>query len=191
MPAIRAEGSSSASIKAPCSRWRDCACVHKASPTPWPSCAINVTSTGGPASSRSSRALGKVATGWMCGLRMNWVPTVSGGLLARGAFARLALQGAGDRADFESETSECVDQIVLQQLVIDVLPAPLAADQSGLFQHRQVPRNRRGTHCKASGDVARGQFLRGQIGKNLAARLRGECFEHVIDRHGLNSSEIN
>ncbi len=81
-----------------------------------------------------------------------------------------ALERAAHRANRKSELGQRINQAIGIDFIHNVLPAFLATDQSRIFQNRQMAGNGGRAHFEARSNIARREFLLGQIGQNLAAR---------------------
>src|SRR5688572_11071895 len=91
----------------------------------------------------------------------------SGGLALLGNLARLALQRPAHRAQLEGEAGQVVDQVVAVEAVHHELTLALAADQAGVLQDREMPRDRRRAHREALGELGGAQLSLGQVCEDL------------------------
>src|SRR5215813_7082962 len=97
---------------------------------------------------------------------------LSFGLLRR-EFARFALQGPADRAELEGEAGQRIHEVVRHELVKDELPAPRTADEPGILQDRQVPRDGWRAHLEALRQLRGRKLRRREIGQDFPPRAGG------------------
>jgi hypothetical protein len=97
----------------------------------------------------------------------------------------LTLQGSGHRADLLQVAVKRVYKTVPYQPVVDELTAPLAGDQAGILEDREVLGDRGLRNIEALCDLPGGEVGAGQVSQNLAPYRGRQSLKNLVQSHQI------